>query len=276
MQLGNDKIIAELIHCIGKKTKEPIKLAGSWGSFAPMLVATIAKEIKKPICYIRPHQEDCDKAIDDLHSFGAKKIEPFYADLNDEKFSDAADEIACSRLKLLWQLTAENKNETKTKIGKSCDQLIITASVQSLCQPVPTLEEIENSKLQLAVGRDIEFENVTEWLIENGFEAVDKIDMPGQFAQRGGIVDVYAPLIDDQSWVETDAVTKSNLLENQPIRIEFFGDTVETIRQIDLDTHQSTVKMQAINVMSPVTKQTNADQELFLNLLPKNTLIIFC
>ncbi len=269
MQLGSDKAIAKLIEQLGTGSIEPLKLAGSWGSFAPLLVTFISKQIKRPICYVRPHQEDCDKAMDDLHSFGAKSVEPFYADLNDEKFHDASDEIACSRLKLLSQLAAGNK------VTKALNQLIITASVQSLCQPVPTLEMVAKSRLKLAAGRDNKFENVTQWLIENGFESVDKIDMPGQFAHRGGIIDIYAPLIDDQSWLEKGSVTKSHLFENQPVRIEFFGDTVETIRQIDLDNYRSTAKMQSINVISTVTNQTKSDQELFLNLLPKNTLIIF-
>jgi len=81
----------------------------------------------------------------------------------------------------------------------TAERVVIAVSVQALCQPVPKVEALEASRLDLRVEGTVSPEGVCEWLVDNGFERVDRIDLPGQFARRGGIVDVYAPLISGEA-----------------------------------------------------------------------------
>ena len=74
MELGRDKTVAEIISRLkaARGSDRAVKVEGTWGSFAPLLVSYISKQFKRPILYIRPHSDDADKALDDMISFGTK------------------------------------------------------------------------------------------------------------------------------------------------------------------------------------------------------------
>jgi transcription-repair coupling factor (superfamily II helicase) len=152
-------------------------------------------------------------------------------------------------------------------------RLIIPTSIQALCQPIPKPQALEKSCLQLQTGRTISLEQITEWLVKNGFERVERIDLPGQFAHRGGIVDIYAPLSIGKTLLDEKqkAVPPQS---TEAVRVEFFGDTIESIREINLDTQRSSQEIKGINILSAVCGAAAEEKELFLNILPEDTIII--
>ncbi|MHC4228933.1 MAG: CarD family transcriptional regulator, partial [Planctomycetota bacterium] len=260
MELGRDRTVQEIISRLEKTGGTgAVKVEGTWGSFAPMLVACVSEKIGRPILYVRPHIDDADKAADDLQTFGSKRIEAFGAWEGEEDLADATDEIRAQRLMLVSRLSGGG--------------FIVPASIQSLCQPIPKPEAIEAGSLGLEVEREVSPEVVVEWLVDNGFERTERVDLPGQFARRGGIVDIYAPLINEK--VLSDEKTATESQEAEAIRIEFFGDTVESIRQINLDTQRSSRQMQSIKIVSAVCGSAAGQRELLVNILPKDTIIIF-
>ncbi|MHC4498050.1 MAG: hypothetical protein ACYS21_02930, partial [Planctomycetota bacterium] len=183
MELGRDRVVAEVISRLeaGRGGEGTVKVAGTWGSFARLLAAHISKELARPILYICPHIDDADKAADDLHTFGAQKIDSLPAWEGAEDLADATDEIRAERLRIAL------------KLSSNAEKLIIPASVQALCQPVAKPEALEESSLSLQTGSARSPEEAAGWLVDNGFERVERVDLPGQFARRGGIVDIYAP-----------------------------------------------------------------------------------
>jgi transcription-repair coupling factor (superfamily II helicase) len=231
-----------------------------------MLVAYLAGKIGRPILYIRPHIDDADKAADDLQTFTGEKIEALGAWEGEEDLADATDEIRAQRLTVVSRISHE---ASSSKIGT----FILPASIQSLCQPVPKREAIEKGSLALEVGKDIPPERVVEWLVENGFERTEGIDLPGQFARRGGIVDIYAPLVNDKTRPDGEPEGPSQTAE--AVRVEFFGDTVESIRQIDLDTLRSSGRIESIRIVSAVCGTSREASEVLINILPRDTLIVF-
>jgi len=118
-----------------------VRHEGTWGSFGPLLVAYVSQKTGRPILYVRPHIDDADKAADDLHTFGGKRIEAFGAWEGEEDLADATDEIRAQRLMLVSRLGAGD--------------FLVPASVQSLCQPIPKREAIEQGCLALALKRSI-------------------------------------------------------------------------------------------------------------------------
>jgi transcription-repair coupling factor (superfamily II helicase) len=192
MELGRDKTVQEILSRLKSAAdREVVKVEGTWGSFGPMLVAYISESIGRPILYVRPHIDDADKAADDLHTFGGKSVEAFGAWEGEEDLADATDEIRAQRLMLVSRIS-------HLASGLDGGAFIVPASIQSLCQPVPKPEAIEAGSLELEVEREVSPEGVVEWLVENGFERTERVDLPGQFARRGGIVDIYAPLINEK------------------------------------------------------------------------------
>ncbi|MFA7485460.1 MAG: hypothetical protein WCZ89_05505, partial [Phycisphaerae bacterium] len=210
MNPGADKVVSEIVARL-ENTKVVVKAEGTWGSFAPLLAAHISKKLHRPILYIRPHIDDADKAADDLSAFGAENIIPLPAWEGEEELADATDEIRTERAKLVARISSRAVSTAKN--------LIITTSVQALQQPVPSPKVLQQSSLNLAAGTEKSPQEIVKWLVDNEFERVDKIDLPGQFAQRGGIVDIFAPLIEDE-----------NNQAPAAIRLDFFGDSIESIR----------------------------------------------
>ncbi|HER20534.1 MAG TPA: DEAD/DEAH box helicase, partial [Chromatiales bacterium] len=152
--------------------------------------------------------------------------------------------------------------------------LIIAAPVQALCQPIPQPAALRDSSLRLRLSETVSPEAIVEWLVENNFERVDAVDLPGQFARRGGIVDIYAPLTSGKVLVNSDEVDQSTQ-DAQAIRVEFFGDAIESIRQINLDTQRSTQEIRALDVVAAASGAVVEQRELFANILPAETIIIF-
>jgi transcription-repair coupling factor (superfamily II helicase) len=272
MELGRDRTVAEIISRLKNACGGgAVKVEGTWGSFAPLLAAYISKKLGRPILYLRPHIDDADKAADDLHTFGAENIEALPAWEGEEELADATDEIRTERLKLISRISHVVSYSDGSK-------LIIPTSVQAICQPIPKPQALEESCLQLQIDKAVPLEEVTGWLVDNGFERVETVDLPGQFARRGGIIDIYAPLVEIAPGTPVNNVQgQAGPGANQTaaaIRIEFFGDTIESIREINLDTHRSSQQIKSINIVSAVCGTAIEERELFVNILTEDTIII--
>ena len=268
MELGWEKTVSEIISRLKAARGEGVvKVAGTWGSFARLLAAHVSKELGRPILYICPHIDDADSAADDLHTFRGQKIDCLPAWEGAEDLADATDEIRAERLKLVSRLSS-----LVSRSGE--DNFIIPTSVQALCQPIPKPEALEASSLGLQVGSELSPEKVVGWLVDGGFERVERIDLPGQFARRGGIVDIYAPLVSEKTFSRGEG-TGSSQEGGEAVRVEFFGDTIESIREINLDTQRSGQQVEKVAVISAVCGGVEEERELFINILPKDCIIIF-
>ncbi|OQA00178.1 MAG: Transcription-repair-coupling factor [Planctomycetes bacterium ADurb.Bin401] len=246
MNFNNFSSASEIISCV-KAADRVVKIAGTWGSFAPLLAFQIHQQTGKPLLYISRHLDDADNAVDDLITIGAKDVEtlPGWAG---EEIIDATDETASARARLGLKIISQQQ------------PAIISASIQAIMQPLPKPGELLERGLTLVKGASIEMDKVCQWLADNGFEAVERTDLPGQFVRRGGIIDVFAPVS-----------TKSN----QPVavRVEFFGDEIESIRTIDLDTMRSAGHINDITITTGTTDDKIESQTLFLDILEPDTII---
>jgi len=294
MDLGRDKTVEKIISRL--KTvgsgEGAVKVEGTWGSFARLLAAYISERLARPILYICPHIEDADKAADDLQTFGCKKVEALAAWEGEEELADATDETRTERLKLVARISSVLKtlptggraNRRSSIVTRpSSLGLVIPAAVQALCQPIPKPQAMEESSLRLEVDNVVSPEQVVGWLVENSFERVEQVDLPGQFARRGGIVDIYAPLISEKNPIKPPVKLGAKYLaprftwgcSTEAIRVEFFGDTIESIREINLDTQRSSQQIESVNIVSAVCGTEHQERELFVNILPRDTIIIF-
>jgi transcription-repair coupling factor (superfamily II helicase) len=140
-------------------------------------------------------------------------------------------EIAAERLALFLQ------------IERGPGPHVIVATRASLDQPAPRRGSLESAIVQLRRGTTAEMEEFLERLAASGYERVSQVSTRGQFAVRGGIVDLYswhAPL---------------------PFRLEFFGDQIESLREFDIDTQTSVRDLRSIDIL---LNQGTADQSGFV------------
>ena len=262
-------------------SRGPVYAEGLWGSFAPMLAGQAAAAVNRPLLYVSAHLEEADDARDDLELLLGRPVEVFGAWEALPGEGAAKDEIAAERLRLCSRLREIGKpatNEPRTARGDlrprnararprtpepdtRDPRPVVVAPIQALMQPVPSFEALESNSLVLAVGEERDPRAIAAWLVEQGFSRLDLVESPGDFALRGGILDVY-PF----GYVD-------------PIRIEFFGNAIESIRQFDVSTQRSSQPLPGIRIASPrplfVGPEATADERTtsFLTYLPPETVI---
>jgi len=264
VDLFEERIVCEIVSRLkeGRPQDGAVKVDGTWGSFAPMLAAHISKVLKRPILHVNAQLDEADRTSDDLQVFKGTGVEIFPVWEGVENVADATDEIRAQRLRLSLGLAQSGPEELSG--------LIICAPVQALNQPVPSGQVLTEAGLSLRVKQTIEPELVIGWLSDNGFERVDSVDVPGQFARRGGIIDIFAPVTAESS----GRIGAVGGQEAEPVRVEFFADMIESIRRIDLDTQRSTERIEAVCIVAPAQYGGPGETELFINLLPADTIII--
>ncbi|MCA9236448.1 MAG: hypothetical protein KDA44_13325, partial [Planctomycetales bacterium] len=185
-------------------------LGGVWGSSRALVAAALGRQCPGALVVVIPHARDIDKMCDDLALFTDRPALPLPAWENDAGERVLHDEIFGQRLRALKRLAA----------AEGPPPIIVTA-IQSVLQPVPSREALVGATRTIGVGDSVDAGEVTRWLAERGCTGTTAVELPGEFALRGGILDVYPP----------DA--------EHPVRIELFGDEVESIRTFDVATQRS-------------------------------------
>ena len=108
---------------------------------------------------------------------------------------------------------------------------IIVTYPEAIAEPVPAKEELTAISFQLSVGQEVQISAVSEQLSDLGFERVDFVFQPGQYAVRGSIVDVYSYSHDD------------------PYRLDFFGDEIDSIRTFDIEDQLSKSRVENAEIV---------------------------
>ncbi len=107
---------------------------------------------------------------------------------------------------------------------------IVVASINAATQKTPPKETIENATLSLAPGAVMELDALSRYLNANGYVRSSTVREPGEFAVRGGLVDIFPPGNDD------------------PVRMDFFGDTLESVRAFDAETQRTTKQLSGFSL----------------------------
>ena len=115
--------------------------------------------------------------------------------------------------------------------GEGTTLRVIVTSFPALLCPVPGRDEIERATKTIRVGEELDPEALLRWLHDRGCERVPTIEMPGEFSMHGGIVDVFPPGDID------------------PLRIEFFGDEIESIRRFDSETQRKVEDLREVRLV---------------------------
>ncbi len=135
-------------------------------------------------------------------------------------------------------------------------QLIIVTYPSAVEEEIPDTSKISGSIMKYRIGDEISHEDISEFLYNSGFERVDFVAEPGQYAIRGAIVDIF-----------------SYSLSN-PYRISFFGDEIEAISIFDCNTQLSKEKVEEAEIYPDITSKDDEESTVSLtDILPKETLL---
>jgi len=201
----------------------PVRLSGVWGSAASLVSAAIGHVRGAPVLLVTAHTDDADEAADDVEVLAGEAGHLFPAWEVDVGSDHLNDEIAAQRQRICNCLL---------RVGQGSDTApaVLVAPVMALLQPAPSKDALQSARRALRRGDETSPEELAAWLTDAGFEHVEQVDQHGQFARRGGIVDIFAPGAE------------------QAIRAEFFADQIDSIRRFDLDTQRSTEEVDHVDL----------------------------
>tara|TARA_Y100001960_G_scaffold184359_1_gene193086 strand:+ start:4036 stop:7242 length:3207 start_codon:yes stop_codon:yes gene_type:complete len=198
---------------------------GVWGSSCALVSAAISLADIPAQLIILPRSKQIDDFRDDLALFTDREVFAFpVLESGQSRDSYGNDDQHGERIRILKRLLTQQQQATKP--------CAIVTSIQALLQPVPTQESLAAATRDLRVGDVLDIEQLQSWLVDNGFHATSAVELPGEFSRRGGILDIYAP-----EW-------------QQPIRLEFWDDEIESIRQFDIRTQRSIEALQLAELTS--------------------------
>ena len=182
-------------------------------------------QLRKPLLVIFDNAEAAQYIYSDLRSLESRVF--FFPHSQKRRAVDEAAQIQRTEC-----LTALTRAEGLRVRGDGLqDPLIIVTYPEAIAEPVPAKEELSAISFQLSVGQEVQISAVSEQLSDLGFERVDFVFQPGQYAVRGSIVDVYSYSHDD------------------PYRLDFFGDEIDSIRTFDIEDQLSKSRVENAEIV---------------------------
>lgn len=146
------------------------------------------------------------------------------------------------------------RTETLSRLYAAGEPLIIVSYPDAIIEKTVSGETLKDNTLRVAVGDRIDSDFVSEVLHSYGFEYVDYVYEPGQYATRGSILDVFS------------------YSSEYPFRIDFFGDEVETIRSFEVESQLSNEKLTEIRIV-PEFGQSTSKNATLLDAIPRNAIV---
>ncbi|WP_394358570.1 transcription-repair coupling factor [Flavobacterium agricola] len=229
-----------------EKPDAKVHVKGLFGSSLSFVVQSIFSEIKRPILILANDKEeaayltnDLEKLINDkdVHFFPGSFRRPY-------QIEEVDNANVLLRAEVLNRINAKKK------------PTVVVSYPDAIFEKVVTRKELEKNTLKMEIGNNLSIDYVNEVLFEYQFKRVDFVAEPGEFSVRGGILDVFS------------------FSNDNPYRIEFFGNEVDSIRTFDVETQLSIEKQKKITIIPNLeNKKTQENRESFLQYIAKDTVV---
>ena len=215
------------------------------------LVSRLHTHNKGNVCFIvLDNADDAQYLYADLRTLGNENEVYYFPTLHRRRQGGIDEAMAVQRTEVLTTLLGTRKQESGSRTHKP----IIVTYPEALAESVPQPDSLQGKTITLSVGEEIAISQLIEMLLELHFQRVDFVYEPGQFAVRGGIVDIYS------------------YAHDIPFRIDFFGDEIDSIREFELETQLSQNKVDRMDIVS--ANSNDGTETLIIDYLSPNTLWI--
>ena len=229
-----------------QKDKNQIQITNLVGSSMSFVISETFKKDEKSYLLIFNDKEEAAYHLNDLEQLLDQKRVLFYPGSYRRPYQ--IDETDNANVLM--------RSEVLNRINSRKKPVIIVTYPEALFEKVVTKKDLEKNTLKLAVSEKVSLDFVNEILFEYNFNRVDFVTEPGDFSVRGGIIDVFS------------------FSNDEPFRIEFFGDEIDSIRTFDVETQLSKQKLRKASILSNVENKTLQEKrESFLKYISSNTVI---
>ncbi|RRJ94031.1 transcription-repair coupling factor [Flavobacterium macacae] len=224
-----------------------VHLKGLIGSSLSVIVASLFKKEELPYLLILQDKEEAAYYLNDLEQLIGEEDVLFYPGSYRRPYQIEDTDNASVLLRA----------EVLNRINSRKKPALIVSYPEALFEKVVTRKELDKNTLKVAVGDQVSIDFINEVLFEYEFKRVDFITEPGEFSVRGGILDVFS------------------FSNENPFRIEFFGNEVDSIRTFDVETQLSIEKQKKITIIPNVeNKFFQENRESFLNYINEKTVLL--
>jgi len=244
-KLGASPLLASLLEVL--RSEREIRVTHLAGSLRTVIVALLYQRTSEPLLMVFEDRTDADSAYADLVTLIGSEHTLLY---QEEHHTTATlrDTLDAEVISLTESLKA---------LADSPNRVIVT-DVETLGERVPQRGRIADSVMELRRGEKVGFEDLARRLALGGFERADIVQSVGEYAVRGGILDIFP------------------VGSERPLRLEFFGDEIDSIREFDPLSQRSLRDLPVVSLMARLF-HSEQEEELTATLLDHlpESLIIF-
>lgn len=247
----NDSRVRSLLQDMENTPDRKVRVCGLQGSSSAFVLFQLKPEVEGIMFVVLPDKESALHMMNDLETL----FEDSEKELSDKKilffppsYNNPYDFLTADNLNVLYRSTVLHRITS----GKPPE--IIVCCPESFTEPVMHIETIARSSLQLSVGEKVTMDFMAEVFESYGFTISDYVYEPGQYAIRGGLMDVYAYSFD------------------RPFRIEFSGNDILSIRSFNPYTQESVELHKNITILANVGHGTSESSHHVFDLIPGNSL----
>ena len=215
----SDKVLTQAIEIFGQSSGQSL-LYGLTGSAKSFYVAAAFSAAARPTVLIAASQQVCEQYQQELATLLPETFIGYLPAADVVSFSTTAKskELSFKRMNLLGRLAKGEK-------------FILLTTAEAAVQKVLSKNKFLENYISLCTGQNIAVDQLLQDLVSMGYERVDQVDGVGDFSVRGGIIDIFA------------------VNREYPLRIELFGDTVDSLRDFDKDTQRSLLTVAHADIM---------------------------
>ena len=195
------------------QNNEPLPaLTGITEAARPFVIASLARTLKQPLLLVVSNEEEANQVSDTLKTFVSHPSDIF--------FLPDRDALPYERL-IGDALTTQQRMQALIAMVERERTPLVICSARALTQFVIPPRELSAAILYLNTNQEVDLGMMLDQLYNLGYDPVAEVEEPGQFSHRGGIIDLFPPTMP------------------RPVRIEFFGDEIDSIRTFDQETQRS-------------------------------------
>ncbi|MFQ5629511.1 MAG: CarD family transcriptional regulator, partial [bacterium] len=232
----------EIIHLLNENKR--LEISASIGSLKSIFTAQIFQTLDKAILWVFDSQDKTQDAKIDLEHLLPVKSSALFPAPRKSKWGHDDAYVVSQQAEALEALSRKERQ-------------ILLISQPALETRVKSPKEISTKAIKLSVSQKYAFNDFIKNLQRIGFEREPVVEKPGDMAIRGGIVDVYP------------------FTAVEPVRIEFWGDTIESIREFDSLSQRSTEKLEKISIFPKPEASTASQYATVIDFLPPDSIVIF-
>ena len=245
-QKFQQSLIHQKLSSLLSESKPKVHLKGVLGSSLSFTIASVFKTTNQPFLLIFENKEEAAYYLNDLEVLLDDKEVLFYPGSYRRPYQVEETDNANVLLRA----------EVLSRINSQKKPALIVTYPEALFEKVLSRKELEKSTFKVVAGETLNLDFFNEVLFEYQFKRVDFVTEPGEFSVRGGIVDVFS------------------FSHDEPYRIEFFGDEVDSIRTFDIESQLSIKPIKKLQIIPNIEhKLRNETRQGFLEYTASKTVV---